>query len=169
MTRSLFSLIMVLLTLVACAGNNQVPATAVVVPANALPPEELRKSASHIITRGQFKGDRYSEADHPILLRIVLMDPRCLVMSDGSSRQARDVINRSTGSRVAIGFHSGNSTCGRDETYGRVPYVFVEIGYRLPDWWLFVVNDTRGNWVHCWLSHHSSNLEDSWCEDSPKS
>ena len=172
MTR-IFSLIMVLLTLVACAGNNQVPATAVVVPANALPSEEVQKLASPIIYRGQFKGNHNSD-DHPIRLLSSYNHLECLFMYDGSTTRPRNARNINADGKddvkqplVAIGFHSGNATCGLKHTHWLVPYVFAAIGYRLPAGWLFVANDTHGNWVHCWMSRRNYNpmvYPYSWCK-----
>jgi hypothetical protein len=160
------------LFLAACAGSNQVPATAVDVPAYALPPAELQNSASPIIRRGQFKGDYLSDDDHPINLSRAFRDPRCLFMKDGFSNRPRNVRYLNADGKddvnqpqVAIGFHSGNSTCGREDTDERVPYVFVEIAYRLmPNWWFFVAKTTSGDFVHCWLSRRTRNPDRSWCQ-----
>ena len=185
MTRSLFSSIFLFL-LVACAGSPEgispptsgsTPPPAVVVPANALPPEELLNLASPRINRGQFKGD-YNPSNHPLRLSIALRYPTCLFMKDGFSHRPRNVRNINADGKddvkkplVAIGFHSENFTCGRDKTDEGVPYVYVAIALRLmPNWWLFVANDrkdNRGNWVHCGLSRDTLNpmvYPYSWCK-----
>ncbi len=178
MTRILRTLsLLAVLFLAACAGSNQVPATAVDVPAYALPPAELQKSASHIIRRGQFKGN-YNSNDHPIRLLSSYTHPQCLFMYDGSTSRPRNVINKSTyrpnSQLLAIGFHRENSTCSLEHTDWLVPYVFAEIAYRrMPDLWFFVAKAPTepgkpAVFLHCRLSRLTYDPESSWCEDPPR-
>ena len=156
-----------MLALVACADNSQAPtsggiggntpATAVASPAIAFPTQEQLASATKV-TKGNFTANGPLGRLHPIQI-----DPRCLALSDGYSRRARAVMNTSTSSLVAIGFHRADSTCGREHTDGLVPYVFVEEAYRLDNRWYFIAKNTGGNRVDCSVSHVSFETEDSWC------
>jgi hypothetical protein len=165
-------------TLVACAGSPEgispptsgstpppavaSPAPAVAPPAIVFPTPEQLASATKV-TKGDFTTGGLLG-----MLRPVQVDPRCLGLSDGSPT-VRDVMNIDADGKQnkdqpkwAIAFHSGNSTCGRNHTYWRVPFLFVERAYILPNQFYLEGKNSEGTF-RCVIPHVSNDTNDSWC------